>query len=628
MNTKQLFCASLLTVSLTISADNISKISTDSVRLDEVIVTGTMTEVNRKFLPMTVTSIGKQELQERYTSSILTTLSEQIPGMFVTGRGVMGYGVAAGAAGGMSIRGIGGNPNTQVLVLIDGHPQYMGMMGHPLPDAYESAMAEKVEVVRGPASVLYGSNAMAGVVNIVTKKQSQDGIHTYARAMYGSYNTLSAEAHNAFRSKGFTSFVSMNYNRTDGHRENSEFDQYGGYAKLGYDFSSHWNAFADVNATHYNATNPGLVKAPMIDNDAEITRGMTSFALSNSYARTSGALKFFYNWGNHQINDGYVTGGVPQKQLYHSTDNMTGISLYQTYSFFAGNDVTAGVDYIRYGGHAWNTPLSEGGKNGDILMPIYINNLAGYINFRQIIAEKLTLNAGLRLDYNDRSGKELVPQLGVSYILTPATVLKAIVSKGFRNPTIKDMYMFPPQNPDLRPESLMNYEVSISQSFWDNALRFDLNLFYIDGKDIIFSDQSTGKLLNRNIDKVKNYGLELAAIYELNNRLSLNMNYSYLHMKYPVLAAPEHQLYLGGRYARSNWSVATGLQYINGLHTAIGADPTKENYLLWNVRAAWSPIKILELFVKGENLLGQSYQINVGFPMPGATAFGGVSINI
>jgi len=191
--------------------------------------------------------------------------------MFVTGRGVIGYGVANGAAGGMSIRGIGGSPNTQVLVLIDGHPQYMGMMGHPLPDVYESAMAEKIEVVRGPASVLYGSNAMAGVVNIVTKKQQQDGVHTYGRAMYGSYNTFSAEAHNAFRRKGFSSFVSLNYNRTDGHRENSEFDQYGGYAKLGYEFSSHWNVFADVNVTHYNAANPGLVSAPMIDNDAETT---------------------------------------------------------------------------------------------------------------------------------------------------------------------------------------------------------------------------------------------------------------------------------------------------------------------------------------------------------------------
>ena len=622
---KQILTISFLATTFVGVAGEVDQVVNDTVRLNEVVVTGTMTEVNRKFLPMTVTSLDKQELQGRYTNSVLTVLSEQVPGMFVTGRGVIGYGVANGAAGGMSIRGIGGSPNTQVLVLIDGHPQYMGMMGHPLPDAYESAMAEKIEVVRGPASVLYGSNAMAGVVNIVTKKQQQDGVHTYGRAMYGSYNTFSAEAHNAFRRKGFSSFVSLNYNRTDGHRENSEFDQYGGYAKLGYEFSSHWNVFADVNVTHYNAANPGLVSAPMIDNDAEITRGMTSFALSNS--RTSGALKFFYNWGNHQINDGYTAGSNPQKELYHSTDNMLGLSLYQSYSFFTGNDIAVGIDYARYGGHAWNTPLAEGGKNSDILSSTYINDVAGYINFRQILAERLTLNAGLRLDYNDKSGKELIPQVGISYIVTPVTVLKAIVSKGFRNPTIREMYMFKPQNPNLKPESLMNYEVSVGQNFWDNALHFDLNLFYINGKDIIFTDTSTGSPVNRNINKVENYGIELATACQLNSHLGLNMNYSYLHMKYPVPAAPEHQLYLGGRYARSNWSVATGLQYINGLYTAIGS-ATTENYLLWNVRAAYSPIKIVEIFVKGENLLGQNYEINSGFPMPGATVFGGISINI
>lgn len=624
---KQILTISFLATTFVGVAGEVDQVVNDTVRLNEVVVTGTMTEVNRKFLPMTVTSLDKQELQGRYTNSVLTVLSEQVPGMFVTGRGVIGYGVANGAAGGMSIRGIGGSPNTQVLVLIDGHPQYMGMMGHPLPDAYESAMAEKIEVVRGPASVLYGSNAMAGVVNIVTKKQQQDGVHTYGRAMYGSYNTFNAEAHNAFRRKGFSSFVSLNYNRTDGHRENSEFDQYGGYAKLGYEFSSHWNVFADVNVTHYNAANPGLVSAPMIDNDAEITRGMTSFALSNSYARTSGALKFFYNWGNHQINDGYTAGSNPQKELYHSTDNMLGLSLYQSYSFFTGNDIAVGIDYARYGGHAWNTPLAEGGKNSDILSSTYINDVAGYINFRQILAERLTLNAGLRLDYNDKSGKELIPQVGISYIVTPVTVLKAIVSKGFRNPTIREMYMFKPQNPNLKPESLMNYEVSVGQTFWDNALHFDLNLFYINGKDIIFTDTSTGSPVNRNINKVENYGIELATACQLNSHLGLNMNYSYLHMKYPVPAAPEHQLYLGGRYARSNWSVATGLQYINGLYTAMGSTTT-ENYLLWNVRVAYSPIKIVEIFVKGENLLGQNYEINSGFPMPGATVFGGISINI
>ena len=91
----------------------------------------------------------------------------------------MGYGVSDGAAGSMNLRGIGGAAG--MLILIDGHPQYMGLMGHPIADAYQSMLAERVEVLRGPASVLYGSNAMGGVVNIVTRKIQQDGVKTGAR---------------------------------------------------------------------------------------------------------------------------------------------------------------------------------------------------------------------------------------------------------------------------------------------------------------------------------------------------------------------------------------------------------------------------------------------------------------
>ena len=150
-----------------------------SYKLDEVVVTGTRNETDIRHLPMTISVVGRQQLEQTYQPSILPTLTEQVPGLFTTSRGIMGYGVSTGAAGGMSLRGIGagvnaaGGPTTSLLVLIDGHPQYMGLMGHPIADAYQSMMAERVEVLRGPASVLYGSNAMGGVINIVTRKMQE-----------------------------------------------------------------------------------------------------------------------------------------------------------------------------------------------------------------------------------------------------------------------------------------------------------------------------------------------------------------------------------------------------------------------------------------------------------------------
>ncbi|MDP4278708.1 MAG: TonB-dependent receptor plug domain-containing protein, partial [Bacteroidota bacterium] len=187
-------------------------------KIDEVVVTGTKNETDRRYLPMTVSVVNQQQISQHYEPSLLPILTEQVPGLFTTSRGVMGYGVSAGAAGGISLRGIGGSPTTELLVLIDGHPQYMGLMGHPLADAYQSMLAEKVEVVRGPASVLYGSNAMGGVINIVTHKSQEEGIKNNIQVGYGSYNTLMAEASDFVKKGRFSSVSSISYDRTDGHR--------------------------------------------------------------------------------------------------------------------------------------------------------------------------------------------------------------------------------------------------------------------------------------------------------------------------------------------------------------------------------------------------------------------------
>ena len=257
----------------------------DSVNIPEVVVTGSRSEADLRHLPMTVSIINAEQIERRYEPSLLPLLTEQVPGLFTTARGIMGYGVSTGSSGGMSMRGIGGSPTTGMLILIDGHPQYMGLMGHPIADAYQSMLAEKVEVVRGPASVLYGSNAMGGVINILTKKHREDGFNGNARVSYGSYNTLNSEVSLRGRKNGFSSVITGSYNRTDGHRANMGFEQYGGYAQLGYEFSDFWKVYGDVNLTHFNATNPGTVARPIYDNDSHITRGMASFSLENNYKR-------------------------------------------------------------------------------------------------------------------------------------------------------------------------------------------------------------------------------------------------------------------------------------------------------------------------------------------------------
>ena len=621
-------CCVILPSAVSMRAEEADSLSVNR-SLGELVVTGTRDETDVRHLSQTVSVIDRSVIEQSLQPSLLPVLTEQVPGLFVTSRGVMGYGVSDGAAGGISLRGLSGG-NGRLMVLIDGHPQYAGIFGHPISDSYQSLLADRVEVLRGPASVLYGSNAMGGVVNIVTRKMHEDGVKTDLHAGYGSYNTLETELTNRIRKGRFSSVVSGSYNRTDGHRDNMQFEQYGGYAKLGYDLTVNWNTYADVNVTHFNATYPGPVSAPLLEGDQRITRGVVSFALENKYERTSGALSVFYNWGKHWINDGYTpsAGESPQDGRFNSFDNMMGMSLYQSTQFFKGNRITFGFDWFRYGGEAWMEYVKgeNAGTRSD-LVDKYENEVAGYVDFRQDISRWLTLNAGLRVDHHSRVGTEWIPQAGVAFHLPKDMELKASATKGFRYPILREMYMFPPQNPDLKPESMWNYEIAFSQQLFGGRLHYGLNLFYIDGKNLIMTlPNPNGGMLNQNSGAIDNAGVELQAAYRINRCWSVDANYSYLHMKSPVIAAPEHKLYAGANFTKGRWNVSSGIQYIAGLYTAVGDKPQTEDFVLWNVRGSFRATEWLSVWARGENLLAQRYEINAGYPMPKATFEGGVHL--
>lgn len=623
---KELFLSllaySLLPMAVQASEPTDTLASERNYTLNEVVVTGTRNATDIRHLPMTISVVGRAQLENRYQPSVLPALTEQVPGLFVTSRGVMGYGVSTGTAGGFSLRGMSGN--AQMLVLIDGHPQYMGLFGHPISDAYQTMLADRVEVLRGPASVLYGSNAMGGVINIVTRRMQEDGTKTHINIGGGSYGTLQTEATNQVKKGKFSSTVSASYNRSDGHRPDMGFEQYGGYAKLGYDLNEYWRAWGDVNITHFNASNPGEIIDLLYDNDSRITRGMASAMIENHYERTSGALSFFYNWGRHKINDGYHAGEEPQTSLFHSKDLMMGVSWYQSAELYEGNRLTVGFDYQHFGGESWNENIADGARTPGVDKKQ--DEFAGYVDFRQNIGSWLSLNAGMRIDHHSHVGTELVPQGGLAFHLPKNAELKAMASKGFRNPTIREMYMFPPQNPDLKPERMMNYELSFTQHLLDGSLTYGANLYYIKGDNLIMTTQTDGRPMNINSGDIENWGAEGNIAWRINRQWNVNANYSWVHMENPVISAPEHKLYAGADFRQGRWNISTGIQYIKGLYTSVNPAAT-EDFILWNLRTSYRLCKYASLYVRGENLLAQRYEIMAGYPMPKATFLGGINLS-
>lgn len=596
---------------------------TDSLTLQEVVVTGTRNATDVRHLPMTVTVIGRETLTEQYQANVLPTVMQQVPGLFVTSRSMMGYGVSTGGSGGINLRGISGGAG-QLLVLIDGHPQYQGIYGHPISDSYQTLMAERVEVLRGPASVLYGSNAMGGVMNIVTRSMKEDGMKTSVNLGAGSYGTVQAEASNQLRSGKFSSTVSAQYGRTDNHRPRMGFEQYGGYLKLGYDFNDHWNAYIDADITHFNDSHPGTTTSPLFDADQWITRGVISAALENHYGWTSGAISAYSNFGRHKIDDGTADPTKPTARYFRSKDALTGISWYQSAQLFEGNRLTIGIDYQNIYGNAYytsketgdvlDTPNKQSGRS-------YRNEIAGYVDFRQDLLSWLTVDAGIRLDHHSVTGTEWIPQAGL--VIRPVSTgeLKAMASKGFRNPTMREMYLYPPSNEELEPERIWNYELSWRHRI--DAFSYGLNIFYIKGDNMIQTIQRK----NVNTGEIENYGAEIEATWRFSNNLSLTTNHSLLHMEHKIVAAPEYKGFLGANYHKNRWTAIAGLQFISNLYTEVGDQETKENFCLLNASVSYALTKACSLWVRGENLLAQSYEINLGYPMPRATFMGGVNLN-
>jgi len=129
-------------MSLSLQANDQDESIQDTTRMAEVVVTGSRAATDVRHLPMTVNTIDRDRLLANERTSVLPTIMEEVPGVVLTSRGMMGYGVSTGGSGSINVRGLSSGVG-QMLVLIDGHPQYQGIFGHGIADAYQTMIADR-----------------------------------------------------------------------------------------------------------------------------------------------------------------------------------------------------------------------------------------------------------------------------------------------------------------------------------------------------------------------------------------------------------------------------------------------------------------------------------------------------
>lgn len=589
----------------------ISPALSDSVKYEfaPIVVTGQRFEMPQKDVAASISSISAIQLRQTNLNTVADAVSYLTPGVFTTRRSVMGYGVSSLAAGNIKIRGLGGSPNTEVLILIDGRPDFQGIFGHPIADGYQLDNVDHIEVLRGPASAVYGTNAIGGVVNIITKQLGTDGFHTKLSASYGSFNSQQYLLQHSGKVGRLQYFLSASRKQSDGHRDNSSYNGEQYSAKARYTFNPHFNLTINSLLTPYEFRDPGPDGAPQSGyfDYGDINRSSADITLSNNFATTDGTIKLHGNFGTHTLSDGW-----------YSEDQTNGIIAFQNFQLVHQIKATLGFDIKRYGGLA----KSSGVKLGTFFNDEY----AFYAHAQKKFSKYVVIASGIRMEDNSHFGKEWIPKFGLVLHPFASTAIRSTVSKGFRTPTVKDMYLFPPANAELKPERLWNYEMGVQQLI-SNSLSVDVCGFYYRGEQLIETLPVTpGRLLNQNTGENKAHGMELSLNYRPTSQIDASISYSYLNTE-TILPYSPNKFNFMFNYKLHEWALSFYGEKITNLYTSyqpVGFPPKiiterEPNYTLINFKVTAPIVHHVRLSLGIENVLDTQYEILKDYPMPGRT---------
>ena len=386
-----------------------SEIPADTVTLPDVVAAAPA-KTNVTLLPLNTNIVTEEVIDKSAETSLLPILVNKVPGLFVTERGFAGYGASGGSAGTVNIRGVG--QGNKVPFLVDGQPQWAGVFGHAMPDTYVTNGVERVEIVKGPSSLIYGSNAMGGSVNIITRRHLQDGFTGRAHAEFGSFTTQKFGLTTGYRKGKFGVTVAGALDRSNGYRENSEFWNANEFIQFQYNPVKEWEVGTTVEMNQTKANNPGTEQAPLVSMWTKVNRGTASVYAKDNYEKASGGVQAFINWGRNWVDDGYAPDATPTDYIFNSTDYNMGFTLYQTLNLWQGNDLSAGIDFMHWGGHVWNTGKEDISMRSSEFKGSE-NEIAGYVMMQQgLWNDLLSLNAGVRLQHGSQYGNEWVPQAG------------------------------------------------------------------------------------------------------------------------------------------------------------------------------------------------------------------------
>jgi outer membrane cobalamin receptor len=579
-----------------------------TVKLSPAAVSSTVNVVVHDEGVPTVVSTTSAEIGRTTARTVFDAVEDLSPSVYITRRGVMGYGISTNGTGAVSIRGVSGSPNTDVLMVVDGRPDFQGQMGHPLPDFYSLSDAGSIAVTEGPASVLYGTNAMGGAIE-VKPRQPEASPEFELTSSLGSYMTGQHRLWTGFRKGRGVYSLSAGINHTGGDRDNSAFRSQNGSLGASYVLSSIWKLSLDGNYGHFLVEDPGPVSAPLTGSYASVGRGGFSADLANSTSLLNGYVRFFSSYGHNFVTDGF-----------RSVDRMTGGRIFETLTLAHSAAIDFGTDVVNYGGTARTVtnPNAYGGNH-------QITDAAGFTRVHWSPVAPLLLNAGVRYQTNTQYGDLTVPEFGVNWSLSRRLSWTASGSEGFRNPTIRELYLFPAPNPNLLPARMWNGQTSLQYRLTDD-LATSVTYYYAHLSDQMVTTGRWPNLLMLNQGDATNRGVEASVRWHLRHRLSTSAGYAFLNSSNIASLVPQNKANASVDLNLKRAFLHVGIQAIGHRYTSAAHTTQLGGYTLASARISVPVRRNYDLFVTVDNAFNHRYEVLPGYPMPGINAAAGFKV--
>ena len=597
--------------------------------LDEIVVTATRYQQKVANVTAAVSVIDAKELASSNAVYVMDVI-KNLPGIYVRRDGIFGRQA-------IEIRGLGMN-GQQIQTLIDGRPEKMALFGCTVTQTLPLSNVERIEIIRGPESILYGTDAMGGVVNIITRKLLTPGFDTNLILQYGSYNSIHSLIQHGGNTGLFDYYLTADYKSSDGHRLNAGYIGNDFSGKAGYRIANNWRA--EISGKYFSdrANDPGTVKSPYVLHDKrEYQRYSWDFDITGNWQKGDVLMNFYQNAGEHRFN----MPSVPD--FWHSKDNSYGLALKGSYRLFKSRDIiniiSAGYDY-RYESAKTLEPWNSWAYQN---MPVNFMNIGSFnrnnhdlFAFNESTYKNAVGTLGIRIHHDTDYSNIILPQAGLLYHISKTSSIRAKIGKGFRQPKFSELYLFPVHNELLEPEENWSYELGYYQKIF-RSIALIINPFYMDiNKSIAVVPNPTPPPMQRNINtegysiKGVEFGLDMA----LEKDLNLNAYVTYMDVEDPAgtghvnrKGKPELK-YDGSIHYNYHKLTATFTgQYISGLYDSniFTNDQIQkvDNYFVAHLKTNYQVNRFFQIFIGIENLFDENYEQFPGYPMPGFSVFTG-----